>query len=249
MDLTINGKQMNVGDALRTHVTEKLNDIDAKFFNRAFATVVTFAPEGHAFVKTHISLKVGKDIMVTATATEPDAYVSFDAAAAKIAKQLRKYKNRLRDHHERIEQTPESEMIKARDYTLASETLDSAGEPAEPEAETASDPLIVAEMPMQIQKMSVSEAVMRLGIGLPPRALDTDVAAEAEPEATAVQELVLHVGFLVPGGEAAIGRNIEVESADFGLRGRGDGNARDRHQQQGSEASFKRTHVILLSKN
>lgn len=164
MDLTVNGKQMNVGDALRTHVTEKLSDIDAKYFNRAFATVVTFAPEGHAFIKTHISLKVGKDIMVTATATEVDAYVSFDAAAAKIAKQLRKYKTRLRDHHERIEQTPESEMLKARDYTIASEELDQAGNPPEVESVGTSDPLIVAEMPMQIQKMSVSEAVMRLDL-------------------------------------------------------------------------------------
>ncbi len=165
MELSVHGKQMNVGDALRAHVKDKLEDINSKFFNRAFDTVVTFAPEGHAFIKTHISLKVGKDIMVTATATEADAYVAFEAAAAKIAKQLRRYKTRLRDHHERIEQTPESEMIKARDYTLASETLDGAG--AEPEVEsveTGSDPLIVAEMPMQIQKMSVSEAVMRLDL-------------------------------------------------------------------------------------
>ncbi len=163
MDLTINGKQMDVGDALRTHVTEKLSDIDSKYFNRAFQTIVTFAPEGHGFVKTHISLKVGKDIMVTATAVETEAYVSFDAAAAKIAKQLRKYKNRLRDHHERIEQTPETEMLKARDYTIASEELDGQGKEEEPE-QTGSDPLIVAEMPMQIQKMSVSEAVMRLDL-------------------------------------------------------------------------------------
>jgi len=165
MDLTINGKQMNVGDALRTHVTEKLSDIDAKFFNRAFDVVVTFAPEGHAFVKTHISLKVGKDIMVTATSTETDAYVAFDSAASKIAKQLRKYKNRLRDHHERTEQTPESEMLKARDYTIASDTLDGvASAEKEPDEVVGTDPLIVAEMPMQIQKMSVSDAVMRLDL-------------------------------------------------------------------------------------
>ena len=162
MDLTINGKQMDVGDALRTHITEKLNDINAKFFNRAFQIVVTLAPEGHGFVKSHVSLKVGKDIMVTATSVEADAYVSFDSSAAKISKQLRKYKNRLRDHHERIEQTPESEMIKARDYTIASETLDGGHE--EEKEPAATDPLIVAEMPMQIQKMSVSEAVMRLDL-------------------------------------------------------------------------------------
>ena len=165
MDLSINGKQMNVGDALRNHVTEKLGDIDAKFFNRAFDVVVTFAPEGHGFVKTHISMKVGKDIMVDASATETDAYLSFDVAAAKIAKQLRKYKNRLRDHHARIEQTPETEMLKARDYTIATSSLAGAASAEEaPAEEVGTDPLIVAEMPMQIQKMSVSEAVMRLDL-------------------------------------------------------------------------------------
>lgn len=161
MELAVHGKQMNVGDSLRSHVEEKLGDINSKFFNRAFDVNVTFAPEGSAFVKTHISLKVGKDMMVSATATETEAYASFDIAAAKIAKQLRKYKNRLRDHHERTEQTPESEMIKARDYTLATE------EHTEAQAEQAEgkDPLIVAEMPMQIQKMSVADAVMRLDLG------------------------------------------------------------------------------------
>lgn len=163
MELAVHGKQMNVGDALRSHVEEKLSDIDAKFFNRAFDTNVTFAPEGTAFVKTHISLKVGKDMMVSASATETDAYASFDIAAAKIAKQLRKYKNRLRDHHERTEQTPESEMMKARDFTLATETLDHVETPAE--EPVGKDPLIVAEMPMQIQKMSVADAVMRLDLG------------------------------------------------------------------------------------
>ena len=165
MDLTVQGKQMNVGEALKTHVTDKLSDIDAKYFNRAFNTVVTFSPEGHAFVKAHISLKVGKDIMVSATATETDAYVAFDSAAAKLGRQLRKYKNRLRDHHERIEQTPETEMVKARDYILAAEgDASKSGADQVEDVPTGDDPLIVAEMAMEIQKMSVSEAVMRLDL-------------------------------------------------------------------------------------
>ncbi len=167
MDISVHGKQMNVGDALRAHVVEKLNDINAKFFNRAIDTNVTFSPESHAFIRTLISLRVGKDILVTATATEGDAYAAFDSAAMKIAKQLRRYKHRLRDHHERIEQTPETEMLKARDYVLAVKEL--SGEHDDEEEDdgvpVGNDPLIVAEAPMQIQKMSIADAVMRLDLG------------------------------------------------------------------------------------
>ena len=42
MELAVHGKQMDVGDALRTHVDEKLSVINAKFFNRAIDTSVIF---------------------------------------------------------------------------------------------------------------------------------------------------------------------------------------------------------------
>jgi ribosomal subunit interface protein len=162
MELTVHGKQMDVGDALRTRVAEKLGEINEKFFNRAFDITVTFSPEGHGFVKTHISLRVGKDILVTATSVEPEAYASFDITAEKIAKQMRRYKRRLRDHHERIDQTPETEMMKAHDYILATQGSD---EEESDDVQIGSDPLVVAETPMQIQKMSVADAVMRLDLG------------------------------------------------------------------------------------
>ncbi|HOO49794.1 MAG TPA: ribosome-associated translation inhibitor RaiA [Alphaproteobacteria bacterium] len=165
MELAIHGKQMDVGDALRTHITTKLEEVNAKYFNRAIDITVTLAPEGHGFVKTHISLRVGKDILVTAHATESDAYVSFDVTAEKIAKQLRRYKRRLRDHHARLEQTPETEMTKARDYVLAIQELQGqAEEQEEDDIPQGEDPVIVAEQPMQIQKMSVSDAVMRMDL-------------------------------------------------------------------------------------
>lgn len=166
MELAVHGKQMDVGDALRGHVSAKLGDINAKFFNRAIDTNVTFSPESHAYVKTHISLRVGKDLQVTASATEGDAYASFDSAAAKVAKQLGRYKQRLRDHHNRVEQTPESEMTKARDYVLATMALDGNGaEIEDDEIPVGKDPVIVAEQPMHIQKMSIADAVMRLDLG------------------------------------------------------------------------------------
>lgn len=160
MELSVHGKQMEVGDALRTHVRTKLEDINAKYFNRAIDTVVTFSPEGHAFVKAHISLKIGKDIMVSASAEDTEAYTAFDQASAKIAKQMRRYKTRLRDHHERMDIVPAADLLRAQDRVIAP----AKAEEDETDLPVGNDPLIVAETAVNIQKMSVSEAVMRLDL-------------------------------------------------------------------------------------
>jgi len=157
MQLTVQGKQMDLGDALRAHVSDKLEDINTKYFNRAIDATVTFSPEGHAFTKTHISIRVGKDIMVISDATENDPYVAFDSAAEKVAKQLRRYKRKLRDHHQRLDEAPEDHFIEARDYTLSQE-----------QNNEESDHLVIAEMSTNIQTMSPSDAAMRLELsGLP----------------------------------------------------------------------------------
>jgi ribosomal subunit interface protein len=156
MQLTVQGKQMDLGDALRSHVSTKLEDINAKYLNRATDATVTFAPEGHSFIKTHISIRIGKDIMVISDATEPDPYVAFDLAAEKVAKQLRRYKRKLTDHHQRLEEAPAEAFLNARDVTLSSEQDNI------PEEEESSDPLTIAEIATSIQTMSPSEAVMRL---------------------------------------------------------------------------------------
>lgn len=154
MQLSINGKQMDLGDALRAHITDKIEDINQKYFNRAIDATITLSPEGHAFTKSHVSIRVGKDIMVMADAKDTDPYASFDAASEKVAKQLRRYKKRLRDHHERLE---EGNVIPAQNYVIS----------PEPETQDEPDkhePVVVADMITNIQTMSVSEAVMRLDL-------------------------------------------------------------------------------------
>jgi hypothetical protein len=96
-----------------------------------------------------------------------DAYVAFDQALEKTAKRLRRYKRKLRDHHERVEKSPESEMLKARDYVLALEAQrESALEQDNDDyPEEVQDPVVIAEMATHIETMSVSEAVMRLDLG------------------------------------------------------------------------------------
>lgn len=161
MQLTVQGKQMDIGDSLRTHVTEKLEELNTKYFNHATFATVTFSKEGHGhgIINAHIHIRVGKDIMVMSDSQAGDPYGAFETAAEKVGKQLRRYKTRLRDHHDRLEQTPEGEILKARYYTLAAEA-----EVADEDLPQGEDPVIVAEITTDIQTMSVSDAVMRMDL-------------------------------------------------------------------------------------
>lgn len=158
MQLSIHGKQMDLGDALRSHISDKLEDIDHKYFNRAIEAIATLSPESSAFTKAHVSFRVGKDIFVVADAKDTDPYVAFDKAAEKVAKQLRRYKKRLRDHHERLE---EHNVIPAQNYVISPEPEATGDDHVEPDKH---EPIVVADMVTNIQTMSVSEAVMRMNL-------------------------------------------------------------------------------------
>jgi ribosomal subunit interface protein len=162
MELAVHGKQMDVGEALRAHVQDRLADLNQKYFNHTAYASVTFSRDGHGKkdTKAHITLQLGKNILVTADGIEKDPYIAFDAAATKAGKQLRRYKTRLRDHHDRIERSPEEEFLKAQDYILA-------GSP-EQDNEVQEDHIVIAEMTTNIQTMSVSEATMRLDLSGQP---------------------------------------------------------------------------------
>lgn len=167
MELNVHGKQIDVGDALRTHVEGKLEDLNSKYFNHATFATVTFSREGHGKPRTraHISIQIGKNIMIVADATDQDPYASFEAAADKVGKQMRRYKKKLRDHHERQEASLEDEMRIARNYVLAA-VPEQDDEPVSEERDIpqGDDPAVIAEMTTEIQTMSVSDAVMRLDL-------------------------------------------------------------------------------------
>jgi hypothetical protein len=78
-----------------------------------------------------------------------------------VAKRLRRYKRRLRDHHRGREESPSS--IEVQQFVLEAE---SAEEPSAPD-----QPLIVAEMATKIEWLTVSEAVMRMDLSGQPALL------------------------------------------------------------------------------
>ncbi len=156
MQLSVKGKQLNVGDALRTHVSESLSRILGKYFGDAIEVGVTFSREGYLY-RAVVAAHVGRGIQLQAQGEADEPYPAFDAAAERLAKRLRRYKRRLRDHHKDTGPAPES--LPAQQYILASDAEEQAAED-----EINGRPAVVAEMATEIPSLTVSEAVMRMDL-------------------------------------------------------------------------------------
>ncbi len=157
MDISINGKGLDIGDALRGHVGNALTNIVGKYFPKAYDAVVTVSREAHLF-RADVTVHPTRGFIVQGRAAADDAYAAVDAAVERIAKQLRRYKRRLNDHHGR---RPAEEGMPAQQYIIAAES-DEEELPAE------GQPAIIAEIATEIATMSVGEAVMRMDLADAP---------------------------------------------------------------------------------
>ena len=97
MPLKIAGKNMDIGQALRTRIDETVTSTVQKYFDRGFSGLVTVSKSGHAF-ETDVNLHIDTGAVFEVSGSDADANLSFDQAAERLAKQLRRYKRRLKDH-------------------------------------------------------------------------------------------------------------------------------------------------------
>ncbi len=157
MKLTVTGKQMDVGDAFRQHIEDKLNHTLEKYFGDAIDVGVTVAREASGYRAT-IAAHVGKHVEMFADGEGHDPYPAFDSAAEHLSKRLRRNKRRLRDHHKSPAETLSTQafVLHPGDEEDDSENL------AESEASDA--PPVIAELAARIGLLTVSEAVMRLDL-------------------------------------------------------------------------------------
>ncbi|WP_029010663.1 ribosome hibernation-promoting factor, HPF/YfiA family [Azospirillum halopraeferens] len=165
MQLTVKGKQLDVGDALRTHVADSLNSTVGKYFTNPMEADVVFSREAHLF-KADIQVHIGRGIVLQSASEATEPYPAFDTACDKIAKRLRRYKSRLRGHHP-VGDT--AEALPARYQILEAEREEHHvdGEEAAG-ADDAHHPIVVAEMQTSVETLTVSEAVMRMELAERP---------------------------------------------------------------------------------
>jgi ribosomal subunit interface protein len=153
MSLRVSGKNMNIGEALRVHVTDRLTAAAGKFFDGHTSGHVTISPEGSGF-RTDCTLHLTTGIVLQADGRAQEPYASFDQAADRLEKRLRRYKSRLKSHHDHQE-AAKSEVAP---YSVI--------EAPDHEAEAPHDfsPVVIAESTTKLRSMPVSAAVVDLDL-------------------------------------------------------------------------------------
>lgn len=153
MRYQISGKQIDVGEALTTHVKAEIGELVDKYAQRATECLVVFSRNAHEFVcETAIHLSTGLSLQAKGNATE--VYAAFESCRERLDKQVRRYKRRLRSHNSGRKGPVEFDA--APSYILAPSE---EAEDAEPETLA---PVVVAEMETKIPSITVGEAVMQM---------------------------------------------------------------------------------------
>ena len=148
MTLRVSGKNLAIGEALRTHVHSRIDGIVAKYHAGSPSGHVTIEPEGSGYrADCTLFLKSGMTLQVEAIAQEP--YTSFDKAADRIERRLRDHRKRLIGRHgEGPSGVVEAQEIEA----------DALSDKADEET----FPVVVAEQASGFKEMTVAAAVHEL---------------------------------------------------------------------------------------
>ncbi|MBZ8135001.1 ribosome hibernation-promoting factor, HPF/YfiA family [Afifella sp. IM 167] len=152
MALKISGKNVDIGEALRSRIEATVEGAVTKYFDGGYSGHVTVCKNARNF-HTECAVHLDTGVVLEAGATNPDANGSFDEAAERLEKRLRRYKRRLKDHKRHV--SPKQAAAEAAAFVIA---------PPHEEEEIGDEyaPAIVAETTTEIKRMTVSSAVLAL---------------------------------------------------------------------------------------
>lgn len=153
MQITLTGKQVDIGDRLRNHVEENVIGTVTKYFNSPINCEVTFSKNGAEEFTVEVIVHPAKNIVLKGTGVAVDPYSAFDNANTHIATRLRRHKNKLNSH-----------KGKTGLAELASEAIFPYNEEDEDDTNFDAAPLTIAEVDANIPVCSVSEAVMYMDL-------------------------------------------------------------------------------------
>jgi len=137
MSFRVSGKNIDIGDALRGRVNQRIADATAKYFDGGYSGHVTIGKDGFGF--------------------RTECVVHLDSG---IEKRLRRYKSRLKDHQNTrvVDGHGDQSAFAAQSYVIAAPEQDTDDEIIE------FNPVIIAESTTTLKRMSVSDAVMQLDL-------------------------------------------------------------------------------------
>lgn len=158
MALQVTGKNLDVGEALRTYVSERIETTLDKYTGKSLSGHVRIEKEHGAF-RTGCSIQLRSGLSLEAHGEAPDAYASADLALERLEKRLRRYKRRLKKRHG----PSHRKMVATQEPYYVIQSAEEDRE--EPEND---NPIIIAETQTAIHELPVSDAVMQLDLGESP---------------------------------------------------------------------------------
>jgi ribosomal subunit interface protein len=152
MTLRVSGKNIDIGESLRTYVGARIDLVVLKYSAEPTGGHVTIEREGSGF-RTDCTLHLDSGLTLQAEAEAHDAYSSFNKAADRIERRLQRSKRRVKD---RASGSLPARQAEARNPATAIERA------ADPETGGDANPIVIAESPNDLKEMSVSAAVEQL---------------------------------------------------------------------------------------
>lgn len=158
MALQVTGKNLDIGEALRSHVTDRIEATVDKYTGQTPSGHVRIEKAHGAFL-TGCTIQLRSGLSLESHGEAHDAYASFDQSLERLEKRLRRYKRRLNKRRGPSEKKPSDR--EAPYYVIQS----SADEAVQLEGD---NPVVVAESQTIIRELSVSDAVMQLDLAERP---------------------------------------------------------------------------------
>jgi ribosomal subunit interface protein len=153
MTLRVTGKNLSIGEALRQHVSDKVQGMVAHYFNGSVGGHVVITREGSGY-RSDCTLRLSSGVALHAEGRAHEPYPCFEQAANKIEGRLRRYKQRLKGH------ASGSADIKGK---IANYMVEAPHEEQE-EPDEGFNPVVVAEGTEVLKSLSVASAVAELDL-------------------------------------------------------------------------------------
>jgi ribosomal subunit interface protein len=160
MGLRVSGKNFSIGEALRSHVLERIETASAKYFGGSVLGHVVVDHEGSGY-RTDCTLHLASGMTLHSEGRAQEPYASFEQAADRLEARLRRYKTRLKGHHPTPAPAQPTTLETVSDYTIEPPGSDHA------ETETY-HPVVIAETTQALRELAVSDAVKDLDLSGAP---------------------------------------------------------------------------------
>jgi ribosomal subunit interface protein len=162
MQVSVTGKHVDVGDALRTRVSDELSTSIGRYFERGGGADVVVSREGHAF-KVDCAVTLASGAHLESHGVGGDAHSAFDAARERMEKRIRRYKRKLKDHHIQAQQ----KQAETAAYFVLQTSNPDVGIEEEDDDDDSSDhpePVVIAETERPIRTLTVAMAAAELDL-------------------------------------------------------------------------------------